>query len=174
MFERMILALFSLLGILNGVFLAFIFRRRRFYFYMAGSWLLSFLSAGYFLWYARGYDGLGLWSLWLGYMACGIMVAEIVSLPCLFFLSLLSVSKKLRKGSRVLSLAAICAAAIIGIYGSVDGNNREQVEHLDVYVESLPPAFEGYKAAQMTDTHIGPYFRYTDLSGEIDLSLIHI
>lgn len=168
MFERMILMIFSLLGILNGAFLSVIFRRKRFYFYMAGSWLISFLSAAYFLWYARGYDGLGLWSLWLGYMACGIMVAEIVSLPCLFFLSLLSISKKLRKGSRVLSLAAICAAAIIGIYGSVDGNNREQVEHLDVYVESLPPAFEGYKAAQMTDTHIGPYFRYTDLSGEID------
>ena len=93
MFERMILMIFSLLGILNGAFLSVIFRRKRFYFYIALSWLISFLSAGYFLWYARGYDGLGLWSLYLGYLACGLMVAEIIALPCLFFLSFLSSRK---------------------------------------------------------------------------------
>ena len=93
MFERMILTIFSLLGILNGAFLSVIFRRKRFYFYMAGSWLISFLSAGYFLWYARGYEGLGLWSLYVGYLACGLMVAEIIALPCLFILSLLSCPK---------------------------------------------------------------------------------
>lgn len=55
----------------------------------------------------------------------------------------------------------------IGVYGAIDGNCSEEVAHVDVYVEGLPEAFDGYKAAQMTDTHIGPYFRYTDLPGEI-------
>lgn len=168
MFERMILMIFSLLGILNGAFLSVIFRRKRFYFHIFGSWLISFLSAGYFLWYARGYDGLGLWSLYLGYLACGLMVAEIIALPCLFFLSFLSIPKRLLTAVRRLSLFVLLFAAGIGVYGAVDGNTSEKVEYLDVYVENLPPAFEGYKAAQMTDTHIGPYFRYTDLPGEID------
>ncbi|MGN0954066.1 metallophosphoesterase [Dialister sp.] len=168
MFERMILMIFSFLGILNGIFGAIIFRRRRFYFYLAGSWLLSFLSAGYFLWYARGYDGLGLWSLWLGYLACGLMVAEIIALPCLFFLALLSIPRKLQKGTRALTLAVLFLAAGIGVYGAIDGNTSEKVEHLDVYVDGLPAAFDGYRAAQMTDTHIGPYFRYGDLPGEIE------
>lgn len=168
MFERMILTIFSLLGILNGAFLSVIFRRKRFYFYMAGSWLISFLSAGYFLWYARGYEGLGLWSLYVGYLACGLMVAEIIALPSLFILSLLSMPQRLLKVSRWLALGVLLLACGIGLYGAVDGNTSEKVEHLDVYVEGLPPAFEGYRAAQMTDTHIGPYFRYTDLPGEID------
>lgn len=46
MFERMILMIFSFLGILNGAFLSVIFRRKRFYFHIFGSWLISFLSAG--------------------------------------------------------------------------------------------------------------------------------
>ena len=158
MFERMILTIFSLLGILNGAFLSVIFRRKRFYFYMAGSWLISFLSAGYFLWYARGYEGLGLWSLYVGYLACGLMVAEIIALPCLFILSLLSMPQRLLKVSRWLALGVLLLACGTGLYGAIDGNTSEKVEHLDVYVEGLPPAFEGYKAAQMTDT-LFPLYR---------------
>ena len=59
MFERMILTLFSILGLLNGVFFSIIYRKSKFYIYIVLSLLISLSAAGFFLWYARGYDSLG-------------------------------------------------------------------------------------------------------------------
>ena len=168
MFEWMIGIIFSILGILNGVFFSFIFRKRKWYIPVLTGLLLGLASSGYFLWYAGGYDGLGGWSLWLGYLACGLMVGEIISLPLLFGLSILSICKRYRGLLQKVTVLALLISTFIGIYGAIDGNSREQVEQVDVYVDNLPAAFEGYKAAQITDTHIGPYFRYTDLPGEIE------
>lgn len=59
-------------------------------------------------------------------------------------------------------------AVLIGIYGTVDGNLREQTEYIDIWSDRIPAGFEGYRIAQMTDAHIGPYFRYTDLPEEME------
>ena len=168
MFERMILMIFSILGLLNGSLFALIMRRRNFFRYTFGGFLIGLASAGYFVWYAKGYDGLGTWSLWLGYLFCGLMVSQIVLFPAYVILPFFTISKKLKKTAQYLSPAALAAALFIGIFGAVDGNRREVTEYLDVYVEGLPEAFDGYKAAQLTDTHIGPYFRAEDLPHEFD------
>ena len=78
-FEIMILLLFSVLGLIDGALFALLFRRRRFYFYALAMALLGGAAGAYFLWYAKGYDGLGLWSLYLAYGMTGFMVAEIIA-----------------------------------------------------------------------------------------------
>ena len=168
MFERMILMIFSILGLLNGSLFALIMRKRNFFRYTFGGFLMGLVSAGYFVWYAKGYDGLGTWSLWLGYLFCGLMVTQIVLFPPYIILPFLTIPKKWKKPVQKISYLVLLAALFIGIYGAIDGNRREVTEYLDVYVEGLPEAFDGYKAAQLTDTHIGPYFRYSDLPHEFD------
>lgn len=81
------------MGLLNGALFVWIFRKRSIFFQLLGSWAISFAAAYYFLWYAKGYDGFGLWSLWLAYGMTGLMVAEIIALPLLFILALVSIPK---------------------------------------------------------------------------------
>lgn len=166
-FEIMILLLFSVLGLIDGALFALLFRRRRFYFYALAMALLGGVAGAYFLWYAKGYDGLGLWSLYLAYGMTGFMVAELIALFLLVPLSLLSLVKALRRAAKLLGALGLLASLWIGVYGAYDGNHREVTEHHDIYVKDLPEALEGYRFAQMTDTHIGPYFRYTDLPREM-------
>lgn len=166
-FETMILLLFSALGLIDGALFALLFRRRRFYFYALAMALLGGAAGAYFLWYAKGYDGLGLWSLYLAYGMTGFMVAEIITLFLLVPLSLLSLVKALRRAAELLGALGLLASLGIGVYGAYDGNHREVTEHHDIYVKDLPEALEGYRFAQMTDTHIGPYFHYTDLPREM-------
>ena len=167
-FEQIILGMFSLLGLINSSLLAFLFRKKRWYVYSLLGFLLGGLSGWYFLWYAKGYDGLGEWSLWLAYVLCGFMVAEIIAAGPLLLLSVGSLTGLFRSFFQKLGILVAVMALAIGIYGSIDGNSREKVERYDIYVEGLPAGFEGYTFAQMTDTHIGPYFRYTDLPGELE------
>lgn len=165
-FEVMILVLFSVLGLVDGALAGLLFRRR-FYIYALLAAVLGALSGGYFLWYAQGYDGLGLWSLVVAYGMTGFMVAEIIACFLLLPLALLSLSRRLRPMMQGMGMLGLLLSLAIGIYGSVLGNEREVTEHYDIYVKDLPKAFEGYRFAQMTDTHIGPYFRYTDLPREM-------
>ena len=165
-FEVMILVLFSVLGLVDGALAGLLFRRR-FYIYALLAAVLGALSGGYFLWYAQGYDGLGLWALVVAYGMTGFMVAEIIACFLLLPLTLLSLSRRLRPMMQGMGMLGLLLSLAIGIYGSVSGNEREVTEHYDIYVKDLPEAFEGYRFAQMTDTHIGPYFRYTDLPREM-------
>lgn len=166
-FETMILLLFSVLGLIDGALFALLFRRRHFYFYALAMAILGGAAGAYFLWYAKGYDGLGLWSLYLAYGMTGYMVAEIIALFLLIPLAFLSLPKALRHATQLLGVLGLAAALGIGVYGAYDGNHREVTEHHDIYVKDLPEALEGYRFVQMTDTHIGPYFRYTDLPREM-------
>ena len=148
-FETMILLLFSVLGLIDGVLFALLFRRRRFYFYALAMALLGGAAGAYFLWYAKGYDGLGLWSLYLAYGMTGFMVAEIIALFLLVPLSLLSLVKVLRRAAKLLGALGLLASLGIGVYGAYDGNHREVTEHHDIYVKDLPEALEGYRFAQI-------------------------
>ena len=106
-FETMILLLFSVLGLIDGALLALLFRRRRFYFYALTAVILGGAAGAYFLWYAKGYDGLGLWSLYLAYGMTGYMVAEIIALFLLIPLALLSLPQALRHATQLLGVLGI-------------------------------------------------------------------
>ena len=74
-----------------------------------------------------------------------------------------------------LILAAVYAAVMalslfIGVYGSVDGEMKEEAERYTIAAEELPEAFDGLKVAQITDTHIGPYYRNADLANDLERS----
>ena len=164
----MVLGIFSALGLIDAALAALLFRRKHFYLYSLLGACLGGGAAWYFLWYALGYDGLGLWSLYLAYALCGVMVAEIIMALPLFLLLIASLFSVLRRGAKTLGVSVLMLSLAIGVYGAMDGNQSERIEHFDIDVEGLPEAFEGYTFAQITDTHIGPYFRYNDLAGELD------
>lgn len=58
----------------------------------------------------------------------------------------------------------------IGVYGSVDGEMKEEAERYTIAAEELPAAFDGLKVAQITDTHIGPYYGNADLANDLERS----
>lgn len=167
-FELFLVSLFGILGLLIGSLSAVLWRKRHFYIYSVLGLLIGGGAAWYFTWYAEAYDRLPLWTLWAAYFFCGLMVAEIMALVPVAVLALLSLIWRIQPFLARLGLFVMGVSLIIGVYGAVDGNTRERVERYDIYVKDLPAAFEGYRIAQMTDTHIGPYFRYTDLPGEFD------
>lgn len=52
-------------------------------------------------------------------------------------------------------LAVLTAA--VQIYGSAWGWQRLQVKRLQLYLQGLPPAFDGYRVVQLSDLHLGTY-----------------
>ena len=167
-FETLVLSIFSAFGLIDGSLAALLFRRKHFYLYSLLGAGIGGGAAKFFLWYALGYDHLSANALYLAYFLCGTMVAAILMAAPLLLLSILSFFRRMKKASQALGALAMVVSLGIGVYGAYDGNTREEVEHYDIYMENLPAAFEGYSFAQMTDTHIGPYFRYKDLAGELD------
>ena len=52
-------------------------------------------------------------------------------------------------------LAVLTAA--VQIYGSAWGWQRLQVKRQQLYLQGLPPAFDGYRVVQLSDLHLGTY-----------------
>ncbi len=167
-FENLVLSLFSAFGLVDGSLAALLFRRKHFYLYSALGTAIGFGAAKFFLWYALGYDRLNANSLYLAYFLCGTMAAAVMMAAPLLLLSVLSFFRRLKRLAQALGALAMAISLGIGVFGAYDGNTREEVEHFDIYMENLPAAFEGYRFVQVTDTHIGPYFRWKDLAGELD------
>ena len=166
-FGKFIIMMFAVIGLIDGSILALVFRKRRFYLWSLGGAIAGAIPAWYFNWYGLAYDSYGFWSLYLAYLLDGIMVAcLIIPIPA-FILGILSFIPGLRYFISNLGKGLIAIALVIGVYGCVMGNSREVVEYHDIYVKDLPAAFDGYKVAQETDTHIGAYFRYTDMPAEL-------
>jgi hypothetical protein len=53
------------------------------------------------------------------------------------------------------ALAGTVAAAVLGVAASL--RQRPRVRAVDVFVADLPPAFDGYRIAQISDLHCGPF-----------------
>lgn len=163
----MLYIIFTISSFLCGVMAAFTWKAKKPWRWVLLCVVLGIVSVSYYDWYALAYVDHGNWALWLAYLAVGYAIGTLLALLPLFILFLLCHWKKLhplRKLVPFLFLFIICA----GVYGSVDGNQRLEVEHYDVYSENVPAVFDGYKVALMADTHIGPYFRYYDLDPELE------
>jgi len=98
---------------------------------------------------------------WVGYAWMGILFLLLVGALCgdalgLFirasgWLSGRNPSMAVR-GVHVAGLAVALLAAVVAIR---EGLRAPEIHSLDVYIPGLPPAFDGYRIAQVTDTHIG-------------------
>lgn len=163
----LISGIFTLLGILNGLLWSFLYRKGHIVRYAFLGWLSAILPAWHYLWYASAYSTLPDWTIWIGYIMCGIMVGQIIFFLPALVLFLLSVYRPLQRLMQRLGIVLLIGAVFIGVSGSVYGNVRERTEYIDIYSDQIPPGFEGYRIVQLTDTHIGPYFRYTDLPEEM-------
>jgi predicted MPP superfamily phosphohydrolase len=60
---------------------------------------------------------------------------------------------------RVLSLAGYGVGFLLAAYALWFGRRRVKVRELEVSIEGLPSAFDGYRIVQLTDLHIGSFDR---------------
>ncbi len=165
-FYYLILAI-SLFGLVNGSALGLLFHRRRWYWYGAAGAVLAFLSEEVYSWYRLGYADAGALGHAAGYGACIWIVANIVMVLPLFLSGLLGLIPKLRRTFSLFAAAAAIGAVSFAAYGALIGGAKEEIHVLSVPVAGLPASFEGYRIAQITDTHIGPYYRYEDLDSDL-------
>lgn len=129
---------------------------------------LGVISTAYYAWYAFHYADRGSFFLGIAYVLCGFMMGMLLVLLPMVVVFVLSYIPRIKKGALYLLPVLFFAAWGVGIYGSVDGNNRLVVEHVTISSSDVPAGFDGYKIALMADTHIGPYFRSRDLGPEIE------
>lgn len=157
----------ALAGFLNGCLAGRIFRCRKFWAAGAVWGGISALSAALYGWYALAYVNYGEWLLFMVYLACAWMILTLILPVPLILMWLISLAGK---GHIWICGAVIfCGAAAFftGIYGTVHGDRTESIEQVELSVENLPPAFDGFRIALLTDTHIGPYYHYADLDADL-------
>ncbi|HLK46737.1 MAG TPA: metallophosphoesterase [Bryobacteraceae bacterium] len=53
--------------------------------------------------------------------------------------------------------AAVAAPFVAGAYGLLYGRLNLQTTHQPIYLRNLPQAFDGFRIAQLSDVHIGPF-----------------
>lgn len=159
---------FATVGLCDGLLTSWLFRWKYFYLYGIFGALIGYASASYYIWYASHYDEYGLIAHLGAYLSTGLMTALIMVLIPLLVLVISGWIPFMRSFAQTAGAVILAAALFIGVYGSVDGERNETVEHHDIYVENLPDGFDGFKLAQITDTHIGPYYKIKDLSDDLD------
>jgi predicted MPP superfamily phosphohydrolase len=64
------------------------------------------------------------------------------------------------------ALAGAFGAAVLGVALSL--RQRPRVRPVDVFVAGLPPAFDGYRIAQISDLHCGPFAGAGRIAGWVD------
>lgn len=168
-FSVFILAV-TLFGFLNGSLLALLVRRRRWYIYGLIGGLLTLGAEEVYSWYRLGYTEASDWETVLAYVSCGWIVANVLLAVPLAAAVMGSLWHKARRLCQVLGLFAALGALLIGMYGISRGAEKEEIHTVDVYIDDLPPAFEGFRIAQISDTHIGPYYDVDDLDGAVEAS----
>lgn len=64
---------------------------------------------------------------------------------------------KVQRKVTCLGLGNGIAVFLLALYGIIWGWRELEVKQVDIYIEDLPQAFEGYRIAQLTDLHVGAY-----------------
>lgn len=57
--------------------------------------------------------------------------------------------------------------SILSVSGVYEAMSPPQLRHFDVYLEQLPPALEGMKIAQITDSHVGDFVSSAELASAV-------
>lgn len=117
--------------------------------------------AAQFVWRANG-PGM-LWSdalvriglVWMGFVLLlfvGAVSGEILALPLRFVPATRAAVPWIQAG-------ALCLALAGGLAGLVGAARPPRIHEVELRVQGLPAAFDGYRIAHLTDTHVGPTLR---------------
>ncbi len=68
----------------------------------------------------------------------------------------------------VTALAVPALALAASLVGLVNARRRPAVRHVDVPIDGLPPALEGFSIVQISDLHVGPTIRRGFVQGVVD------
>ncbi len=69
---------------------------------------------------------------------------------------------------RVASLGAVATAGSVGGVGIAQARQTAEVVEVDVPIQGLPEALEGYRIVQLSDIHVSPTIRRDDLQAMVD------
>ena len=166
-FPMMVTLVITLAGCLCGVFFGAAVPRLRWWKSAILLALSGAAAAGVYFWYGEAYLSAPLWTIYGAYLAVGWMMGLLMAFLPLFAVWLLSFFGKGRSFLSAMALFVFLFCLGAGVYGAVDGNERRDVDEIVLEVKGLPPAFDGFKIAQISDTHIGPYYRYASLDGDL-------
>lgn len=169
-FYAVLMAIFTMAGLIEGALLGNTLLKKRWYVTSFIGGAVSALSVWYISWYTLGYAGAGTAEYILSILACGWTVGLICALVPILAGWLIHFAEPTKEFAKAFSFLCAVLSIGIGVYGSYTGPMYEEVTKFTVPVSSLPPAFEGYKIAQLTDTHIGPYYHVSDLANDLDLA----
>ncbi len=169
-FGLLILAI-SVFGFINGSTLSFLLRLRRWYLTGIIGGLLAYGAEEMYSWYRLGYTEAGEFQTVMAYISCGWIMANVMMIGPLLLCAVLSFWKKGRRIFQALGVLAFLGAAAVGMYGISLGAAKEEIHTVDIYIEGLPPEFEGFRIAQLSDTHIGPYYDVDDLDSVLEDSV---
>ncbi|MBO6940633.1 MAG: metallophosphoesterase [Deltaproteobacteria bacterium] len=116
--------------------------------------------------------------LWAGYVYMGfffLVFGFIVIRDVLFILGRLG-RRVLRKDpdmerrrflTNATNAGALGAASVVTGWGLAEAVRAVEVTEVDVPIEGLPPALDGYRIAQISDVHIGPLLKKPFLDGVV-------
>lgn len=167
-FYTMLMLVFVAGGLLEGALFGLTLLEKRWYVTSVLGGIFSALSAWYISWYTLGYYGASEMNQTLSVAACGWVAGLLLALLPLAAGWLIHLAPAGREFAKAFSFLAALLSLGIGIYGSYTGPVYEDVTHFTVPAEDLPAAFQGYRIAQITDTHIGPYYHVSDLAQDLD------
>lgn len=57
----------------------------------------------------------------------------------------------------VVGVIAVAAVFFVAFYGLTFGWKKLEVQHIDLYFDHLPAAYDGYRIAHLSDLHVGSY-----------------
>lgn len=167
-FYMLIMAV-ACVGAADGLLLALLFRARllKVLLFAAAGAALAYASEEMYSYFRLAYADCGAAETVLAYAACGAIVALLLAAPVLFLAAAGSFFPGARRAAQRLGAAWALLALGIGMYGVSFGAWEREVHEVDIYAADLPAAFEGWRIAQVTDEHLGPYYHPGDLEEDL-------
>lgn len=161
---------FTFVGFWNGCCAALLYRRRFWWSWGLLDAALVYGAQEVYSWYRLAYAETGTAAEVLACAACAFFLVNMAAAVPLALVTALSLVRVLRRPMQWVGAVLIWGLLNAGLYSVTIGNGPEERTVLPVTVPGLPAAFEGYRIAQISDTHIGPYYHPEDLEAALAMA----
>lgn len=158
---------FTFVGFWNGCCAALLYRRKWWLLCGLVEAALVYGAQEVYSWYRLAYAVGDVMEEVLALAAVAFFMANMAAAVPLAVLAALSLVRALRRPMQWVGAALFVVLFNGVLYGVTIGNGPEERTAIPVTVSALPASFEGYKIAQISDTHIGPYYHPKDLDAAL-------